>query len=41
MKTAVALDDLVDVAPEVYASLRQLLTLPADVLDGMGLVFQV
>ena len=41
MKSAVALDDLVDVAPEVHASLKQLLTLPVDVLEGMGLVFQV
>ena len=41
MKQAVGLDDLADVAPEVHASLVQLLTLPADVLDGMALVFQV
>ena len=41
MKRAVGLEDLAEVAPEVHASLRQLLAYPADVLEQLGLFFQV
>lgn len=41
MKKSVGLDDLAGVAPEVHASLGKLLGYPADVLEQLGLFFQV